>query len=470
MQAKKLLTIIGTAVIAAEIIFSASIVAAGTSLTVEQVPGTVSRPVFLTHVPGEFDRYFIVEQGGRIRYVSGGTIQVSPFLDITDRITCCGERGLLGLAFHPDFANNRYFYVNYTDVNSDTVVSRFEVPIATPNQADPDSEFIILTIGQPNTNHNGGWIAFGPNDGYLYIATGDGGGGCDPDQTGQDITNQKLGKMLRIDVDGGTPYANPPDNPFVGITGDDEIWAYGLRNPWRNAFDSTTGDLYIADVGQGVWEEVNYQVATSPGGVNYGWSCMEGNHCSSDSGCSTGACTCFSPSLTDPVHEYSHGGSPFRCSITGGEVYRGCAIPDLAGTYFFADYCSNQVWSLRMVGGAVTDFQNRTAEMGGVPNIASFGTDAYGEIYLCSLGADAVYKIVPVGDPLVDCNNTGTHDACDILDASATDGNDNDIPDTCEITPIPTVSQWGLVTMLLVLLAMGSILFSNRGRRVAYRR
>ncbi len=388
---------------------------AATPLTTVRVASGLTRPIFVTSPPNDFSRLFIVEKAGviKILYLGTGIVNGTAFLNIDALVGGGGsnndERGLLGLAFHPDYAANGYFYVNYTNNSSDTVVVRYTVS-ANPDVADAGSADTVLTIDQPFSNHNGGWIAFGPEDGYLYIGTGDGGSSCDPGQRAQDVTNQLLGKMLRLDVNGddfpGDPnrdYAIPASNPFVGVTGDDEICAYGLRNPWRPTFDRVTGDLYIADVGQDAWEEVNFQPASSRGGQNYGWDCMEGDHCSSDSGCGAGACICDSVSLLDPIDEYSHGGSPFRCSISGGYVYRGCAIPDLRGTYFYGDWCSDQVWSFRYVGGTVTEFQDRTAELapgGGlsIANIASFGEDAAGEVYVVEQTASGeIFKIVPNG-------------------------------------------------------------------------
>ncbi|MCH9034534.1 MAG: PQQ-dependent sugar dehydrogenase, partial [Planctomycetes bacterium] len=379
--------------------------AGGTELATIRVASGLTRPLFVTHAPGDADRIYIVEKPGRIKVLKGGVVSV--FLDITARVGGSGslnsEQGLFALAFHPDFANNSFFYVNYTNNGGDTRVSRFTANDA--DNGDSGSEFVILSISQPQSNHNGGWLAFGPNDGFLYIATGDGGNADDegPGHTagtgnGQDITNNLLGKMLRIDVDGGSPYAIPPGNPFVGITGDDEIWAYGLRNPWRNAFDPSTGDLYIADVGQNVWEEISFQPASSTGGENYGWRCREGAH---DFNITA---NCAGETFVDPIHEYSHGGSPFRCSITGGEIYHGSEIPDLVGTYFYADWCSDSIWSFRVVGGVVTEFEERTAELtpgGGlsIVNITSFGTDANGEMYICDHTTDEgeVFKIVAGG-------------------------------------------------------------------------
>jgi glucose/arabinose dehydrogenase len=426
-----------TSLAIAGLLLLASAAAAQTPLTTELVASGLERPLFVTHAPGDANRVFIVEQPGRVRILDltqqPPALRAQAFLDITPRVVTTGnEQGLLGLAFHPDFAANRRFYVNYTDLAGDTVVSRFEVPANAPDQANPNSELVLLTFHQPQHNHNGGWLAFGPHDGLLYIGSGDGGGRDDEGnghtlETGnaQDTSDNLLGKILRIDVDGsdgpGGNYGIPPGNPFVGVAGDDEIWAFGLRNPWRNAFDTLTGDLYIADVGQRLWEEVNFQPAASSGGENWGWRCREGAH-------DFNTLNCEGLTLLDPIHEYSHGGAPHRCSITGGEVYRGCAVPDLAGTYFFADYCSDQIWSFRMVGGDLTDFVERTAELtaGGssIDRITSFGLDARGEIYIADRLGE-IFRIVPDG-----------------------------VPSACEDPPIPVPT--GAVALLGVCLALAS--------------
>jgi glucose/arabinose dehydrogenase len=385
---------------------------AETPLTSERVAMGLQQPLYVTSAPGDSGRVFVVEQPGRIRILDidaqPPVLVATAFLDISDRVNSAfDEQGLLGLAFHPDFGANGLFYVSYTGAGNELNVARFHAPGATPDEADPGSETPVLSIAQPQANHNGGWMAFGPNDGLLYVATGDGGGGGDDDAghtpgTGnaQDTTGNLLGKLLRIDVDGsngpGGRYGIPPDNPFVGVTGDDEIWSYGLRNPWRNAFDRLTGDLYIADVGHGSWEEVDFQPADSDGGENWGWRCREGAH-----DFNFGA-SCGGETLLDPILEYSHGGTPFRCSITGGEVYRGCAIPDLRGTYFYADYCSNQIWSFRASGGQVTEARERTAALASsgstIGEITSFGTDALGELYVVDRGGE-IFRIVPDGVP-----------------------------------------------------------------------
>ena len=423
----------------------AAVATGQTPLTTELVASGLERPIFVTHAPGDFDRLFVIEKRGFIRVIENGVLLATPFIDLDALIgggtSDNSEQGLLGLAFHPDYQNNGYFYVNYTRTNSNSVVRRYSVT-ANPNIADDTSGIRIIGYDQPQTNHNGGWLAFGPDDDYLYIATGDGGGAGDDDTghtagvgNGQDITDNLLGKMLRIDVDGDdfpadnqSNYAIPADNPFVGVTGDDEIWAFGLRNPWRNAFDRVTGDLWIADVGQGTWEEVDYQKAVSAGGENYGWRCREGAHNFNTTG------DCSQTPFTEPIQEYSHGGG--RCSITGGYVYRGCAIPDLDGKYFYGDYCSGNIWSLRYDGVAVSDFVDHTSTLSvGTFALVSFGEDAYGEMYICDQVGGEVYKIVPdvlggvVGD---DCNANGMDDACELLDGSAADINGNGILDECE--------------------------------------
>ena len=385
-------------------------------------------PNHVTHAPGDAQRIFIVEKRGAIKVLRFSTGAVTEFMNIDARVggdqTIGSEEGLLGLAFHPQYQSNGFFYVHYTNNSGNIQISRFRVlgEPATSNTGDPNSEFPILTITHPQGNHNAGWLGFGPVDGFLYIATGDGGGACDSGTghtagTGnaQDITNNLLGKILRIDVDGGTPYAIPADNPFVGITGDDEIWAFGLRNPFRNGFDQATGDLYIGDVGQNQQEEVDYQPGSSNGGENYGWRCFEGNGCPNGaSGCPlTTGCTCpGQPGLRAPIFAYTHSPplSPSSqvCSVIGGYVYRGTCMPELFGTYFFADFCAGteSIWSFEVVGGALTSFTFRgelSPSLEGllVARIVSFGEDANGELYVVDQGTGndgSVYRIVPVAE------------------------------------------------------------------------
>jgi glucose/arabinose dehydrogenase len=310
--------------------------------------------------------------------VQDGAVMPTPFLDIISLVNSSGsEQGLLGLAFHPRYSENGFFYVHYSDLNGDTAIARYQVS-ADPNVADPTTASMLLQIDQPYSNHNGGHLLFGP-DGYLYIGMGDGGSGGDPHGNGQNPT-ALLGKMLRIDVDGGSPYAIPWDNPFVNTPdARGEIWATGLRNPWRYSFDRLTGDLYIADVGQNEYEEVNFApLGTS--GLNYGWNRMEGTHCFR-------ADDCDRDGLVLPIGEYDHDEG---CSITGGNVYRGSAYPALFGGYFFGDFCSGRIWSLhRDAGGAwiQTELLESDAE------ISAFGEDTNGELYLTSMGDGAIYQL-----------------------------------------------------------------------------
>jgi glucose/arabinose dehydrogenase len=348
-----------------------------TDLTLELVEDGYLNPVAVTGAGDGSGRLFVIEQAGLITIVGGGT-----FLDITDRVDSTGnEQGLLGLAFHPDYSTNGYFYVNYTHdpagVNPDvTRVSRFQVSAADPNLADASSETIILQFNQDFANHNGGDLHFGP-DGYLYIAAGDGGSGFDPNNRGQSL-DTLLGKLLRIDVDSGSPYSIPPDNPFVGDpTALDEIWAYGLRNPWRFSFDRASGDLFIGDVGQGSREEIDFQPRSSQGGENYGWSCMEGDLVQNFNPCDGNP-------LTAPVLVYDHG---LGCSVTGGFRYRG-NIGGLNGLYVFGDYCSGRIW-LAAPGSGDWPVEEWTARGFG---LSSFGEDDNGELYLVDRDDGQLYR------------------------------------------------------------------------------
>ena len=382
-----------------------------TVLATTRVAFGLSRPVFVTSPPGDTARLFIVEQQtARIKILTGGSILPTPYLDINDLVIDTGnERGLLGLVFHPNYASNGYFFVDYVDNSGNTVIARLKVS-GDVNVADRDSLLVLLTITQPYINHKGGMLAFGPNDGYLYIGMGDGGSGGDPENRAQD-DGQLLGKMLRIDVDNGNPYAIPPDNPFIGPGLPlDEIWAKGLRNPWRYSFDRLTGDLFIADVGQNLYEEIDFQPASSSGGENYGWRLMEGYHCYNP------PVDCDPGGLTYPIYEYTHGGTPSRCSVTGGYVYRGNAIPNLSGTYFFGDYCSGQIWSFRYDGSSITDFTERTNQLApgnglSIDNISSFGEDGAGNLYIVDLDGE-VYRI---NWRHGDSNNDETIDVGDVV-------------------------------------------------------
>ncbi len=344
----------------------------------------LSRPVFVGGAGDGSGRLFIISQSGQIFIARDGQLLAQPFLDISDRTFqpgsggSYGERGLLGLAFDPDFAHNGLFYVNYTDASGDTHIARFSVRSDDPDLADPNSEVQLIFVKQPFPNHNGGGMAFGP-DGYLYLSLGDGGSAGDPFGNGQSLQTM-LGKILRLDVSQGEPYAIPPDNSFAGGGGLPEIWAYGLRNAWRLAFDRLTGDLYIADVGQNSYEEVNFQAAGSPGGLNYGWNFREGLH-------EYKGTPPADLSLVDPVAEYSH---QQGCSITGGAVYRGANLPEWQGVYLYGDYCSGRIWGLlRSPDGT---WQNQELFQSGF-TITSFGEDDGGEIYVLDYGGGVLYRL-----------------------------------------------------------------------------
>lgn len=368
---------------------------AATPLQLSPVVSGLAAPLFLTAPAGD-DRLFIVERAGRIRVWQGGALLPTPFLDISAQVDTAGERGLLGLAFDPDYASNGRFYVNYIDSTSlDTVVARYTAPSAGSNVADVGSGQTLLSVAQPAglSNHKAGWLGFRPGEpDYLYIATGDGGGGNDPDNRAQDLTDN-LGKILRIDVSPASGYAIPAGNPYVGLAGNDEIWAYGLRNPYRNSFDRLTGDFYIADVGQNTAEEIDLEPAPGTGGRNYGWRALEGD------GDNPGVADPAPVDAVAPLLSYAHG--TLGQTVIGGYVYRGGAIPDLEGTYFFGDYVSGGLYSLRQVAGGVTEFTDRTTELGdpfGPFNLAAFGEDGQGELY--ALGLDGtVYQLAAIPEP-----------------------------------------------------------------------
>lgn len=367
------------------ILFIASYISAQPSISLQSFGPNFNNPVDIQNVGDS--RLFIVEKSGVIQILNAdGSVNVTSFLDIDDRVSNSGgERGLLGLAFHPDYASNGYFYVNYINNSGNTVVSRFSKSTTDDNLADINSEFILMTVNQPYSNHNGGDLAFG-TDGYLYIALGDGGSGGDPGNRSQSL-DTLLGKLLRIDVDNGSPYGIPADNPFL-IDGDPntlpEIWAYGLRNPWRFSIDPTAGDIWIADVGQNEYEEIN-RVPVSVGGLNYGWRCYEGNNPYNTSGCPP------SNTMIFPVAEYAHSspGEYFKCSITGGYKYNGSMYPNFNGLYFFADYCSDEIgyledisstWEMTLTGPFTSN------------GWSTFGEDMNGELYIAGT-AGQVYKI-----------------------------------------------------------------------------
>ena len=345
---------------------------------------TLERPLYLTAPPGDTERLFVVQQTGEIRIIRDGTLLGRPFLDIGDLVSEGSEQGLLGLAFHPQFATSGRFYVNYTNTAGNTRVAEYRVKDDRPNEADPGSTRHVIGYDQPFSNHNGGHLAFGP-DGYLYIGSGDGGSGGDPKGHGQRL-NTLLGKILRIDVDGrdaGLPYAIPPDNPFVSRAGArGEIFAYGLRNPWRFSFDRTRGDLWIGDVGQNAVEEIDFLAAGSSG-ANFGWNPFEGSQRFSDSP--------VNGTATPPVAEYSH---DVGCSVTGGYVYRGEAISELRGQYLYADFCTGALF--RQPAGPTPGAARRVTELNvQLSGVTSFGEDAAGELYVTQADG-TIYRLAPV--------------------------------------------------------------------------
>jgi glucose/arabinose dehydrogenase len=363
----------------------AAVVPARIHLGLDAVATGLSSPLLVTHAGDDSGRLFVVEQTGRIRIIKDGSLVAAPFIDISRSVAKGGERGLLGLAFHPGYKTNGKLYLSYTDLNGTSVIREYRVS-ANPDRVNGSSGRTLLRVKQPYANHNGGHIAFGP-DGLLYLGFGDGGSGGDPGNRAQS-RGTLLGKLLRIDVNrrtGSLQYGIPSTNPYVGRSGLDQIWAYGLRNPWRFSFDRATGDLWIGDVGQGSWEEVDRALATrgrnAGRGLNFGWRVMEGAHCFRPSS------GCVRTGKTLPLTEYGHGGS--RCSVSGGYVYRGKAYPDLVGAYFFGDYCSGEIWYVDR-GAARGAAPTRARDTGA--RITSFGEDQAGELYLTDAGG-TVYRL-----------------------------------------------------------------------------
>jgi glucose/arabinose dehydrogenase len=354
------------------------------NLSLLRIGSGFSKPVLVTHAGDGTNRLFVVEQTGKIRIIKNGVKLATPFIDFTASVSKGSEQGLLGLAFHPSYETNRLFYINLTDVNGDTIINEYRASATNPDRADGRPRRILF-IDQPYTNHNGGHLAFG-KDGYLYIGMGDGGDGGDPGNRAQS-TNSLLGKMLRIDVNGTTstkPYRIPSSNPYVGVTGLDEIFSRGLRNPWRWSFDKVRGDLWIADVGQIRYEEVNRAIieAGNGRGANYGWRVMEGRHCyNPSSGCNTSG-------KTMPLVEYNHDQG---CSVTGGYVYRGYQYMAMRGGYFFADYCSGRIWTID--SGAPYP-ATPVLKLDTTLNISSFGESEYGLLYVTALDTGEIYQLV----------------------------------------------------------------------------
>jgi glucose/arabinose dehydrogenase len=430
--------------------------AADLGVTEETLVYAAAFPTYLTQAPGDPTRLYYSERAGRIRVVHDGTLLPTPFLDIDALV---GDT-LQSFEFHPDFQTNGFFYVVYLTPEMVSVVARYTA--LGPDTADPASEEILLTLEQPLSSHNVNWVGFGP-DGYLYIAVGDGGAATSGEHA-QDLS-LLFGKILRVDVDSGLPYTIPPDNPFVASEGLDEIWAYGLRNPWRLSFDRFTGDLWISDVGDSSREEFSMQPAGSPGGENYGWNCMEGFICHTPAD----GCVCGEPGLIAPLYDYTHG---VGCAIIGGYVYRGDAIQSLQGHYVFADNCSGRVWAYDCTTGDVTDLFSIPMQL------TSFGEDLDGELYV--LNNTSVRKLVftdcnengiPDIDDIAggsddcnansvpdecepDCNGNGAADECDIADGTSFDDNGNGVPDECDAAA--DINNDGIVSTADLLILLGS--------------
>ncbi|MEX2012501.1 MAG: PQQ-dependent sugar dehydrogenase [Patescibacteria group bacterium] len=347
-------------------------------LTFEKTYTGLTGPTAIASIP-DSARIYIAEQAGVIRTAQNGKVAAPAFIDISERVLAKGELGLLGVAFHPDLADDRRIFLNYTNKDRETVVSSFSVA-ANSLTADPRSEKKLISYAQPFENHNGGDLHFG-QDGYLYIASGDGGSGGDPGNRAQDLGNL-LGKILRLDIDSGSPYAIPADNPFVKTAGArGEIWSYGLRNPWRFSFDRQTGDMWLGDVGQNKWEEINYIPAGSKGGINFGWRCFEATHQYNPTSCKE------ANTYQNPLIEYSH--SDGGCSVTGGYVYGGNKYPVLSRTYLYADYCSGKISAGKLLDGQWQEITSHESDW----KITTFGQDGLGEIYVADAASGSIYKI-----------------------------------------------------------------------------
>ncbi|RKY20156.1 MAG: hypothetical protein DRQ55_08610 [Planctomycetota bacterium] len=408
--------------LAAALFLAAPLASGQAPLALQLVAHGLEIPVFATAPPGDLTRIFVLElYTGRVRLIKNGQLQAEPFLDLGGQIQPVGERGLLGMAFHPQYERNGSFFLFYNNVDGHTVLVRYQEDPNDPDRALPAGQ-LLLQIEQHFLEHNGGMIQFGP-DGMLYLGSGDGGGPLDPLGNAQAL-DSLLGKVLRLDVDGGSPYAIPADNPFVGVAGArPEIWLLGLRNPWRLCVDPVSGALLVGDVGVSTMEEVT-RVPADGGGANLGWRCMEANLCTGLSGCA-----CSSAALVAPTYQYSHDEG---CAVIGGFVYRGQDLPGYAGRYFLADWCSGFVRSMRIGHGPATtvvDHADQLVSGSGQPlvGLTSFGLDGRGELLLMS-ASGTLYRIVPAAD----CDGDGTPDAVELADGSAFDVDANGVPDACE--------------------------------------
>ncbi len=461
-------SVAGVAALAATVAPMPSVWAGMPAVTTVFITGGLDDPILLTYAPGDHHRLFVAERAGRVRVIEDGVLLATPLLNLAGQVDTVVPHGLLCVAMHPDHVNNGLFYVNYTDLNGDSVIERYQVFEDDPNVADPASALTILTLDQlPNAIHLIEWIGFGP-DGHLWLSSGNGGPPPCPVDAAQNLSHL-FGKMLRIDVEcDGFPedpdryYEIPADNPFVAVPGvRGEIWSYGLRQPWRCSFDRVTGDLYIGEVGGAAVEELNFQPVSSTGGENYGWGCMEGSICGPGAQCGPPggtSCLCGDPALALPIHEYLHvDGTGY--AIVGGYVYRGCAIPELDGMYIYADWGQNKYYALRHDGQQVTFFQDVTATLDpagplNIKKVGGWGEDSVGEIYALDYIDGEVFRIVSAGPVVEDCNGNGAEDACDIATGGSQDVTGDGVPDECTTCP------WDLggdgivgITDLLALLA-----------------
>ncbi len=392
----------------------------GPSLALEPVVAGLLNPVAMGAAPDGSGRLMVLEQNtGRVRVIDGGVLLPTPLLDLGAEITVSGEEGLLGIAFHPDFASNERFFLTFNRLDGDLELAEFRLAPGS-NVCDPATRKTLRVVSKPFPQHNGSMLAFGP-EGYLYMTLGDGGSGFDPLGNAQNLASP-LGKVMRFDADSGHGLLPAPGNPFLGVAGVlPDIWVYGLRNPWRASFDRTTGDFWIGDVGQESREEID-RVPFGTGGQNFGWDCFEGTQATTQ---------CAQPiSFVPPVHEYDHNAG---CAVIGGYVYRGSAIPGFNGHYLFSDYCTGMTWSFVLDQGAVTEFTDRTAELGGFEGlISAWGEDTAGELYRLNYTAGRLDKLVP-GVVISDCDQDGTSDVDELLAGTAFDVNSNDVPDDCEL-------------------------------------